>query len=66
MTDSDSQRPQAEQADPATRLMQHLQQQPQDLIDACRLMRHFQISPEDFTHVLNQIDQIEQAASSDD
>lgn len=63
MAYSDFQRPKAEQADPATRLTQHLQQQPQDLVDARRLMRHFRVSPEDFTHVLNQI---EQARFSDD
>ena len=59
MADSDSQRPQAEQAeqaDPAARLTQHLLLQPQDLIDACRLMRHFRISPKDFTQVLAQIE----------
>ena len=57
MTDLDSQRPRAEQADPTTRLVQHLQQQPEDLVDACYLMHHFQISAEDFARVLAQLEQ---------
>lgn len=57
MADADFQCPQVEQADPATRLTQHLLLQPQDLVDACRLMRHFRVSPKDFTRVLAQIGQ---------
>ncbi len=57
MADSDFQRPEAEQVDPATRLTQHLLLQPQDLVDARRLMRHFRVSPKDFTQILAQIGQ---------
>lgn len=57
MTDLDSQRPQAEQADPMARLAQHLRQQPEDLIDACHLMRHFHVSAKDFARVLIQLEQ---------
>jgi hypothetical protein len=57
MTDSDSQRARAEQADPTTRLVQHLQQQPEDLIDARHLMHHFHISAEDFARGLAQLEQ---------
>lgn len=57
MTDLDSQRPRAEQADPTTRLAQHLLLQPEDLVDACHLMRHFHVSAEDFARVLAQLEQ---------
>ena len=54
MTDSDSQRPQAE---PTARLAEYLQQYPQDLVDAHRLMHNFQVSAQDFAHVLDQLEQ---------
>lgn len=56
MTDSRSSHSTAGKNESASRLAQHLREQPQDLIDARRLMRDFHVSAEDFTYVLTQID----------